>query len=562
MRSVPYSVRALTATVLAGLALVAPAQAVTPTVAPTPVGRGSPACVDTPLSITFAQPPVLGTTGTITVHRADGSVADQINLADPASARKNIGGALSDTGLPHLFHYQPVIVDGDTATITPHHELDQDQTYYVTVDAGVFAGFAGITDPRAWRLRTRGALPRHAGHIVVAADGSGDFCTVQGAIDAVPVGNTRPVHIDVRPGVYTEIDYIRPDRSHITITGAGADRTIIQYTNNDKLNGDGALSVTGGPADVCPDRVLITPDVHNCWRALFGVDANDVTLSDLTLHNTTPFGGTQAEAFRGNGRHITLDRVVLSGFQDTLRLQGTGFVTDSRISGDVDFVWGTGAVFLEDSTLESEHAGFVTQIRNATNPGDVLLRDRLTRAPGVADGSVLLGRIMTNRFPDSQVVYLDTAMDTHIVPVGWQITPNDCAQAPDLADWEFGSTDLAGNPIDTSSRLSCSRQLDAATAARWSDPAFVLGGWAPTTVNAYPTGDARTWTVRWTTTPGHSPGDAVVACRVTARVPLCLPVARTGTTSDAGTTTVTLPRPPGRYVFRFLSATSAPVNVP
>ncbi|HEX9339383.1 MAG TPA: pectinesterase family protein [Pseudonocardiaceae bacterium] len=557
----------LSAVTLFGVTLVTPAHAAAPTVRLTPTDHHSGVCVDTPLRITFAQPPIPGNQGAITVHRADGSVADRIDLADQTSAEKNIGGALSDSRLAHEFHYLPVMVDGDTAVITLHHELDPRRTYYVTVDPGVFTGFAGITDPRAWRFETRPAPPPNADRFVVAADNSGEFCTVQGAIDAVPAGNTRPVRIDVRPGTYTEIDYIRPDKPHITITGAGADRTVVQYANNDKFNGDTALG-TGGPADGCPNRVLAVPDLHNCWRALFGVDADDVTLSDLTLHNTTPFGGTQAEAFRGNGQHITLNRVVLTSFQDTLRLQGTGFVTDSMISGDVDFIWGTGTAFLQDSTVESEHAGFVTQIRNdATHPGDVFLRDRLTQAPGVAAGTVYLGRIMTNRFPFSQAVYLDTAMDTHIIPVGWQITPNDCTVAPDLADWEFGSTDLAGNPLDTSARLACSRQLDAATAAQWSDPGFVLGGWVPSTVNAYPTGAERNWTVRWTATPGHSPADSIIACRVAGTVPLCWRVARTGSAADAGTTMVTVPPLPGRYVFRYLTvngrvlATSAPVNV-
>jgi len=555
----------LSAVTLIGAALATPAHAAAAAVGLTPTDHHAAVCVDTPLRITFAQPPIPGGTGTITVHRADGSVADRIDLADPASAEKNIGGALSDSGLPHEFHYLPVTVDGDTATITLHHELDPGQTYYVTVDPGVFSGFAGIADPHTWRFHTRQALPPNTDHFVVAAAGSGQFCTVQGAINAVPAGNTRPVRIGVRPGTYTEIDYIRPDKPHITIAGAGADRTVIQYANNDKLNGDAAL-VGGGPADDCPRRVLAVPDVHNCWRALFGVDADDVTLTDLTLHNTTPFGGTQAEAFRGNGQHITLNRVVLTSFQDTLRLQGAGFVTDSKISGDVDFVWGTGTAFVQDSTLESEHAGFVTQIRNAANNGDVFLRDRLTRATGLGDGTVYLGRIQTNRFPFSQAVYLNVAMDTHILPAGWQITPNDCTQAPNLADWEFHSTDLAGNPVDTSGRLPCSRQLDDATAALWSDPGFVLGGWVPTTVNAFPTGDGRHWAVRWTAMPGHSAADTIITCRADTRVPLCWPVARTGTMADAGTATATLPRLAGRYVFRYLTAnghvqsTSAPVN--
>ncbi|TMR97427.1 hypothetical protein EJK15_17880 [Nonomuraea basaltis] len=441
-------------------------------------GRAGGTCVDAPLRITFPAPPTLGSSGAIEVRRADGTPADRIEAATAKTDRKNIGGAVSDTGLPHDFSYESITIDGRTAHVHLHRLLEYGQSYYVTVDPGVFAGFDGVQDPRKWRFTTRKhAVPSR--HLTVSAAGTGDFCTVQGAIDAVPLGNQTPVTIDVRPGVYTEIVYVREDRPHITVRGAGMRRTVIQYANNDLRNGDKALS-NGGPADVCPRRVLETSDIHNCWRAMFGVDAADFRMSDLTLHNTTPDGGSQAEAFRGNNERIALERVDLRSHQDTLRLQGKGFVTDSRISGDTDFVWGTGTVFVQDSVLESTDAGYISQSRNDdTRPGAVFVRTRLTRAPGVPDGSVVLSRSAVWRFTHSQAVFIDTAMDSHIAPVGWQIDPNDCAQAPSLSFWEYRSTDLDGRAIDTSQRLPCSRRLTAAEAERWSEPSFVLGGWDP-----------------------------------------------------------------------------------
>lgn len=436
------------------------------------------ACVDAPLRITFPAPPALGSSGAIEVWRADGTLADRIEAARAKDDKKNIGGAVSDTGLPHDFSYESITIDGRTASVHPHRQLEYGQSYYVTVDPGVFTGFEGVQDPGSWRFTTR-KPPHQSRHLTVSAAGKGDFCTVQGAIDAVPLGNDRPVTIDVRPGVYTEIVYVREDRPHLTVRGAGTRRTVIQYANNDLRNGDKALS-NGGPADVCPRRVLETSDIHNCWRAMFGVDAPDFRMSDLTLHNTTPDGGSQAEAFRGNNERIALERVDLRSHQDTLRLQGKGFVTDSRISGDTDFVWGTGTVFVQDSVLESTDAGYISQSRNdATRPGAVFVRTRLTRAPGVPDGSVVLSRSAVWRFTHSQAVFIDTAMDAHIAPVGWQIDPNDCAQAASLSFWEYRSTDLGGRAIDTSGRLACSRRLTAEEAERWSEPSFVLGGWNP-----------------------------------------------------------------------------------
>lgn len=100
---------------------------------------------------------------------------------------------------------------------------------------------------------------------------------------------------------------------------------------------------------------------------------------------------------------------------------------------------------------------------------------RLTGAPDVT--GMYLGRIDPTVFPYSQVVFINSAMGPEVAPVGWLL--NNAAAAPDVRFWEYGSTDLAGTPLDVSRRAPFSRQMTAAEAAQWSDPAFVLGGWTP-----------------------------------------------------------------------------------
>jgi pectin methylesterase-like acyl-CoA thioesterase len=500
-------------------------------------------CVDTPLRLAFGRPVSVGTSGAVEVRRADGTVADRIDLGDPRSYERTVGDAVSETGVPHRFAYRPVVAEGDTATIYLHHRLDYGRAYHVTVDAGVFPGIGG---PWTWRFTTRAAPPRRgATRLTVAADGSGDFCTVQGAIDFVPEGATRPVRIDVGPGTYTEIDYVRADRPDITVRGAGRDRTVLQYANNNSLNGDSALAGSTDPGDVCPRQALPGHDTYNCWRASFGVEAAGFTLRDITLRNTTPYGGSQAEAFRGNADRITLDRVNLDSFQDTLRLQGRAFVTDSRIAGDVDFVWGTGSVFLRHSELRSLHGGYLTQARDdQAHPGYVFADDRLTRGPDTADASVYLGRIDPAVYPYSQSVFLRTVMEAHIRPQGWQLNNAGCDRAAGVRFWEYESTDAAGRPIGTGARLPCSRRLTAAEAARWGDPAYVLGGWVPYTVGAGAN------TVHWSAPPGHSPHDRVELCRVGATRCTAGHDVRTGATT--GDLTFSPPRASGRYEYRYV----------
>jgi hypothetical protein len=431
-------------------------------------GSSRAACADTALLVRAPAPPAVGTTGTVTVTDvASGAVADRIDLADPADGRRAIGGATNADGTLHSFNYYPVTVDGDTAQIHLHHALDYGRRYRVTIDSSVFG------TPLSWIFRTRPAEGRTHKTITVSAAGRGDFCTLQGAIDAVPFGNTRPVTIRVAPGTYTELDWVPAGKPHITIRGSGAARTVVQYANNNTFNSKQA-------AGICPRQLIPGHDDNNCWRGSFNVEADDFTLRDITLHNTTPYGGSQAEAFRGNADRIRLERVRLLSFQDTLRLQGRGFVDRSYIEGDVDFTWGFGAVMIKNSELRSLHAGYVTQVRNdATHPGYVFLRDRLTAPASVAPGTVYLGRIDPTVYPYSQAFFIDTAMGPHIAPAGWLLNNADCTMGGNLRFGEYGSTDLAGVPLATANRLPCALRLTRAQAMRWSDPRTVLSGWNP-----------------------------------------------------------------------------------
>jgi pectin methylesterase-like acyl-CoA thioesterase len=531
-----------------------------------PANGSTQVCIDTPLSITFDQPPHVGTSGAIRIFQSDGTLVDVVDLPDPNSRKRTVGGAVSDNGTPHLFNYFPVIVTGNTAAIYPHRQLDYGQPYYVTIDPGVLVddqGFAGLTSPQTWRFSTKLSAPlQGTTQVTVATDGTGDFCTVQGAIDFVPVDNAQTVNINVRKGIYTELVYVVPTKPFITVRGEDRDRTVIQYTNNNTLNSPNPSTDT---ANRCiQQRIPNGPDFFNCWRAMFGVEASDFTLENITLHNTTPLGGSQAEAFRGNNDRILLNRVNLSSFQDTLRLQTSSFVTNSYIEGDVDFMWGTGAAFFQKSEFAALHAAeWYTQVRNPqTNHGFVYVGNRFTRSAGVADNSYYLSRIEPLRFPFSEVVFINNAMDMHIIPVGWELDPKPattCAQAPSINFWEYHSTDLDGIAMDTSQRLSCSRQITDAEAAQYSDPAFVLAGWVPYTLNATPATVApgRTpgpvtpgtnVTVNWSAPNGHSERDFIGLYRA-GDTQLLLPKFTTlGTT---GTVEFTMPSTPGAYELRY-----------
>jgi hypothetical protein len=436
-------------------------------------------CPDAPLRITLASAASVGSAGNIRiVDAATNTPVATIDVASPTS-RQTIGG-LTD------FQYYPILINARQNDIRqidihpPNNALACDKTYYVTIDPQAVRDadgkFAGFTKPTDWRFTTRTAPPAAGSkRLTVAADGTGDFCTVQAAVDFVPAGNTAPVIIFIARGTYNEIVYFAR-KNAITFLGQDRAATILAYANNNNSN------PAGGPYR----------------RGMFQADhCNDITIANLTMHNTTPYKGTQAEAIILNGtaasRAIITD-VDLDSFQDTLQINGQAYISHANIVGDVDFMWGAGPCFFEDCTCTSVHSNaYYTQIRNTqVNHGYVYDHCGFLGTAGVT-GDVL-SRIDPQRFPYSEVVLLDCTLGPSVGPAAWRFDAPTPARggvagpaptaAPNVHFWEFNNRDLNGAPVDTSRRFVASKRLDekqdAATIANYRNPAYVLGnGWTP-----------------------------------------------------------------------------------
>ena len=174
-----------------------------------PQANATNICIDTPLRLIFNTPPVLSKSGTIQILDNTGAIIDSID----ASARiltKTIGG------LPN-FNYYPIIINGNEAVIAfKNNILSYGKSYEVKISEGLFVDHKGnaanLEAAKTWRFTTKSSAPSlpvlGPRRITVAADSSGDFATVQGALDFIPAGNTAPVTIFIRKGVYNEIIYL------------------------------------------------------------------------------------------------------------------------------------------------------------------------------------------------------------------------------------------------------------------------------------------------------------------------------------------------------------------
>ncbi len=449
-----------------------------------PADGARDACTDTPLRITFTGPVELGRAGRISVtDTTTRAVVERIDVA--------AGPSVQPVGGIDGFRYHPVTIEGNEVTIHPRHgAFERGRTYAVEVEEGAFVG-TGVAGPEPtaaleWRFSTREDGPvANASRLVVAADGSGDFCTLQGALDAIPQDSRVPVTVFVKRGTYREIVCLY--RKHkVTIMGEDRAATVITYANNERFNGGGGNPYAGAAQPSAADpraggavyrRGMML--VHQC---------EDFTLANLTLHNTTPQGGSQAEAIIVNGspeaRTLLIDLTCIS-FQDTMQVNGRAYITGCHVEGDVDFLWGRGPCFFEDCTFRSLRSeAYLTQVRNpAEHHGFIFLRCAFTGAPGVVGN--FLTRVEPHRFPHSEVVLIECVVSGAVGAVGWQLQPaRDATAEPDpgrVRFWEYDSRTPEGETVDVSRRLPASRQLDAredaATIDCYRDPIWVLGGW-------------------------------------------------------------------------------------
>jgi hypothetical protein len=382
------------------------------------------------------------------------------------------------------FHFFPIMVDGTTATVQLHHNrLQYDQTYNVTFSEGVLLNQDGTSTALNWSFSTREDMPDASdGRLIVAADGSADFNTVQGAIDFLPEASDTPVEVLIRNGTYKELVFIN-GKSNLVLRGESRDGVVVGYPNNSAFN----------PGRPGPSR-----------RPAFSLfKATDIQLSDFTIKNY--FIG-QAEALLVNGDRIILDHMTLDGSGDALTTSGSIYMVDSSLRGDGDtilayatlfclrceissvgpFVWPRtpegqhGNIFVDSTFLYLDKPLPWTVTENT--PEGTKTRGVLARLPfnGPREGP----RESNSNFPHSEMVLINSKMEG-VPPEGWgPIEDNSGDFSWDtIMLAEYNSTDLAGTPVSMSGRHPAVRRLtqeaDSELIGNYRNPEWVFDGWSP-----------------------------------------------------------------------------------
>lgn len=293
-------------------------------------------------------------------------------------------------------------------------------------------------------------------NITVAADGSGQFKSVQEAIMAAPSGSAaNPVIIHLKPGAYRELLYVQREKSFFRLIGDDAATTIITFNLY-----AGMTNVDGKPLGT-----FKTPTAT--------IDADNFTAENITFENSAgPVG--QALAIRVDGDRAAFRHCRFLGWQDTILLnRGRQYFDDCYIQGHVDFIFGAATAWFKNCHIHCLRDGYVTA---ASTPQDqpygfVFSHCTLDGENGV---KTFLGRPWR---PYASVTWLNCNLSDVIRPEGWNDWKN--PQAHTTARYaEFNSAGSGANP---QARADWTKQL-AATDAKKINIAKVLGGadqWVP-----------------------------------------------------------------------------------
>ena len=300
---------------------------------------------------------------------------------------------------------------------------------------------------------------------IVAADGSGQFTSIQTALTSCP-DNVRSL-VFVKNGIYNEQVSLGTSTAAstklISLIGESANGVIITHSQSRASSGSPTFE------DICTVKIY----------------ASDFYAENITIQNTAGNTG-MAEALYTAGDRQTFRNCRVLGYQDTYRSRkGTrGYFKNCWIEGAVDFIYAGGIEFFDDCTINCVNGGgyivapedaYVTIPRASTvcqkflRVGFFFRNCAITANSNVAAGTYYLGRPWNTT---AGAFYLNCKLGSHINAAGWKAMGGNETTASFA---EYNSMDAAGVPVDVTGRVSWSFQLPKADVDNLMSTAGIYG---------------------------------------------------------------------------------------
>jgi len=269
----------------------------------------------------------------------------------------------------------------------------------------------------------------------VAADGSGDYRTVQEALDAVPLKNKTSYNIKIKNGVYKEKLFLDSTKEFVSLFGENRFNTILTYDDH-----TGKLSPKGD-----------TINTRTSWS--FKILANNFSARDITFQNDAGFTAGQAVAVESDGDKAIFTNCRFTGYQDVLFINnGRQFFQKCYIEGTTDFIFGSATAWFEQCHIHSKKNSHVTAASTPQEKKYGYVFNDCILTGDTSLHNVSLGRPWR---PYASVTYMHCYIGQHIKPEGWSNWNN----TENNKTARYSEYKNYGPSADASKRVNWAKQL-------------------------------------------------------------------------------------------------------
>ncbi len=290
-------------------------------------------------------------------------------------------------------------------------------------------------------------------YITVSQDGSGDFNSIQKAIEACKAFPDSRITIFVKNGIYKEKVVVPSYNTQLSIVGESADKTILTYDDYfDKIN--------RGRNSTFYTYTLL-------------VEANDFILENITVENSAGLVG-QAVALHVEGNRCIFRNCRILGNQDTLYAAGElshQYFDGCTIEGTTDFIFGEATVLFEKCTIHCKSDSYITAGSTSQGKalGFVFLNCKITASESAK--KVYLGRPWRIF---AKVAFLNCEMGSFITPEGW----HNWSKSESEKTTFFAEYNNSGSGAANFNRVPWSHQLSESEATKYTkENIFAILGW-------------------------------------------------------------------------------------
>lgn len=288
--------------------------------------------------------------------------------------------------------------------------------------------------------------------VIVAQDGSGDFTSIQDAIDAAKAFPPKRITIFIKNGIYREKVRIPSWNNTLSLIGEDVEKTIIVWDDHFNKMKRGRNSTF--------------------FTYTMKVEADDFYAENLTIENAAgPVG--QAVALHVEGNRCRFKNCKFLGNQDTAYLDGENsnqLFSNCTITGTTDFIFGSATVVFKECTIISKSDSYITAASTTKGKefGFVFMNCKLQAANHVS--RVFLGRPWR---PYAKTVFIECELREHIRAEGWEKWSN----AENAATTFYAEYNNYGAGANTKNLVEWAHLLSKKEAQKYTLEK-ILGAWS------------------------------------------------------------------------------------